>query len=190
MDKRKNNLIVYTVIAVATIFGFSVEYPSPFIFLLPLVIVIPLGYQVLKLQRCILFNGTYISLVIESNVEGLHWETYLKKHRLESAKNKNPLKQLSNYLLFDLLGVLCVVLSSAYALMLDKNISYYIFNLISESGQLLLILIVLVILWFTALFFLAKWTSQMRECYGAKSQTDIEQQIRKLINSEGKGNNK
>jgi len=79
MDKRKNNLIVYAVVATATIFGFSVEYPSPFIVLLPLLIVIPLGYQVLELQRCILFVGTYISVEIESKVDGLQWETFVKK---------------------------------------------------------------------------------------------------------------
>lgn len=186
MDKRKNNLIVYTVIATATIFGFSIQYPSPFIFLLPIIIIIPLGYQVLGFQRSILYNGTYISVVIESQIKELQWETHLKKRRKELEQNKKTLRQLSNYLLFDLLGVLCVVSSITYALLIDNNINPFISNPISESGQLLLTIVVLAVLWFISMFFLVKWTSRMRECYGAKSQSYNEQQIRKFINPKEK----
>ena len=35
LDKRKNNLIVYTAIATATLIGFAVEFKSSFIFLAP-----------------------------------------------------------------------------------------------------------------------------------------------------------
>jgi len=104
-------------------------------------------------------------------------------------KDRKTLRQLPNYLLFGSLGVLCVVLSFSYAIIYDKYISDFISNLVSESGQLLLTICVLVILWFIALLFLAKWVSQMRECFGAGSQAEIERQIKNIIESEEKQSN-
>lgn len=195
MDKRKNNLVVYTVVATATIFGLAVEYPSSFIFLLPIIIIVSFGYQVLGLQRSILHNATYIAVVIEKKTPELNWETYVKNTRILESKNKKRLRQLSNYLLFDLLGFLCVTISVTYTLIIDQNFSSIVSEIMSDLNQTLeilfkysqstILLTVLVLLWFVVVYFLINWTKQMRECYGAESQSYLEQRILKGNNSLG-----
>jgi len=79
LHKRKNSYVIYTLISTATILGIAIEYLSPYIFLLPLIIIIPLSHKTLALDGSILGVGTYISVVIESESKYLQWETYQQK---------------------------------------------------------------------------------------------------------------
>jgi len=180
--KRKNSYVIYTIIATATIFGFAIEYPSPYIFLLPVIVIIPLSYKSLGLDGSILSVATYISVVIESKLKGLKWETYQQKRREQKEYKERTLRRLSNYLLFDLLGGLCVVLSISYSLIIDNNIHPFISNPISELGELLTTNFDLLMLWVFILLYLMWWTLRMRDCYSAKNQKSKKEEIEDIIN--------
>jgi hypothetical protein len=129
----------------------------------------------------ILHNATYISVVIENQFEELQWETYLKKFRQEFGKENRLRRQLSNYMLFDLLGFGCIVFSIAYFLIFDTTAPSFNPAIISDLGQVILKGTFLLYLWFFIFIFLKKWTDQMAECYGPKSQTEIKKKIKRII---------
>ena len=180
--KRKDTFVIYTVIATATIFGFAIEYSSPYIFLLPLIIIIPLSYSTLGQDSGILHIGTYISVVIESKVKGLNWETYQQKRREQKEVEGRLLRQLSNYFLFDLLVVICLFSSFWYVTSLGNDV----FILFSEVNLSILLGFLkenslLVILWFIVICYFLWWTKKMRDCYSAKNQSIYRERINKLI---------
>jgi hypothetical protein len=179
---RKNSYVIYTVIATATIFGFAIEYPSPYIFLLPVIVIVPLSYKALGLDGSILHIGTYISIVIESKLKGLNWETYQQKRRERKEVNKKTLRRLSNYLLFDLLGGSCIIFSIGYSLIIDTSIHNFISDPLSELGEFLTKNAVVVILWFFILLYLITWTLKMRDCYSDKNQRNHRNKINDVIN--------
>jgi hypothetical protein len=179
--KRKNSFVIYAIIATATIFGFALEYPSPFVFLLPLIIIIPLSYRTLAENRAILRIGTYIFVVIESKLENLHWETYNWKRREKPENNKSIKRGLTDYLLFVLLGGSCIILSIWYTLVIDNDIHSFISNLISV-GELQLTNVALVAFWVLSGLYLGGWILKMRDCSSARNQECIKKEIVQLLN--------
>lgn len=179
IDKRKNNLIVYTIIATATIFGFAIEFPSAYIFLLPLIMVIPLSYKVQSLEDSILHIGTYISVVIEQHTN-LQWETYLKK--LRKAKEGKFLRQLPNYIIFDLLGAACFFGSMGYEWSLGHAIPSSFSELILAVIEFSQINPVLIFCWVAIPIYFVFWTRMMRNCFSSEAQSSFEEEIKEIIN--------
>ena len=185
--KRKDSFLIYTVIATATIFGFAIEFPSPYIFLLPLVIIIPLSYSTLGEEKGILHIGTYISLVIESKLKGLQWETYHYKRRepkeVKGSLKANILRQLSNYLLFDLLAALCLFTSFWHVTSLGTDVSLLFSEFdLSTLPEFMTENSLLLILWLITICYFLYWTWKMRNCYSGKNQTTYNELIYKTLN--------
>lgn len=183
LDKRIDNLTLYSVIATATLLGFALDNESAYLYILPLAIIIPLSYNVLGLHNQILNTGTYISVVIESKDENLNWETFLKKKRKVEKTRKRIFKRMSHYLIFDLLAVLCVCSSFGYV----KSLGNDVFNLFSEVNLSSLLLFfrensLLIILWLFAILYFAWLTNKMRNCYSAELQSKFENDINNVIN--------
>ncbi len=177
MYKRKNSYLIYTVVATATIFGFSIEFPSSFVFLLPLIVVIPLGYRNATLNRSILHVGTFIATVIEPKMKGLHWETYQQWRRENADKNKKIHRGIAGYMLFDLIGIFCVLMSIGYAVITDKLFNQNILDFHWQLNEPLVRIVVLLCFWTVSLSYLLWVTLKIRDSYGLVTQNKYKKQI-------------
>ena len=187
---RKNRLINYAVLATATIFGYAMLHPSPHIFLLPLIIIIPLSYNTLALERGIVGIATYISDEIESKLEGLQWETSRKEKRGQQIVGRCTFlrklkRQAVNYLLFDLLAILCLFFSFSQVLAggIDAFYLFSGFNL-STFLDFLKENTLLVVLWSIVIFYLVCWTIKMTNCWSPKDSSYQEEEINNVIKNE------
>ena len=190
-DKTITNLIIYTVLSSATLLGFALQYNSPYLFLLPVTIILSLGYKIQSLQNDILWTGTYISTCIESQDKNLNYETFLKKIRRKKASDKpKKLRQYTNYLTFDVLGILCVLGSIFSVMSLDNNIltPFTNFN-INNVLEFIVSNSLLVFLWIIIGLFFLHWTLRMRDCYSAKYQNNYENEILAILKTNEKENN-
>jgi hypothetical protein len=85
LEKRIDNLTLYTILVTATLLGYAIQDTSfykPYLFLLPLTIILTVGIKIYSIQGSILRTGTYISALIESKDDDLNWETNLMQIRI------------------------------------------------------------------------------------------------------------
>ena len=185
MDKRIDNLTVYSVIATATLLGFAITTPSPSsagLFLLPIAILIPFSEIQKSLANDILLTKTYISTAIESQASGLYWETFLKKYRnKKSNQNLRFRNQSAHFLTYDALAGLCIVLSINFLIPLNKIGT--IFSQLSLNGliEFLESNFVVSILWVVFVLYFIKMSSTMMNCYSDDKVRNCVNEIKAVI---------
>ena len=185
MDKRIDNLSVYSVIATATLLGFAITTPSPSsagLFLLPVAILIPFSEIQKSLANDILLTGNYISIVIEKKDKRLGWETFLKDCREDESKKRFRLRsQLANFLIYDALAGLCIVLSINFLIPLNKIGT--LFSQLSLNGSIgfLESNIIMIILWVVFVLYFIKSTLSMMNYYSTKNPIDNATEIGEII---------
>ena len=182
IDKRISNYIVYSIIATATLLGFGIQSPSPYVFLLPFAILIPLSWKILSLQNDILFKGTYISLNIEQKYPSLqlNWETFLIEQRKRERKSKFY-NQSPNTLLFTFLAILCLSGSISQTLH-NFLISSYRFSWIINIPNLrvlefLIGMVTLHFLWIGIVGYFIFWNYKMSKCFSFEVQQKLQESI-------------
>jgi hypothetical protein len=184
IDKRISNYVIYSVLATATLLGFGIQYPSPFLFLLPLAIIIPFSHRIRSWQNDILFKGTYISLNIENKNENLNWETFLRKFRKKTASKSMLYSQSPNTLLFNGLAVICLLLSVYVAVQDFVNnffFSSWSFRLIELiTLQKMFDFFILHVLWLIIIGYFIWWNMGMRKCFSSESQEKLEKMINEV----------
>jgi hypothetical protein len=163
--RRKINIVIYTVLATGALLGYAIQNPSPYVFLIPLAILIPFSYNIKGLANGNLKIATYISVVIESKSDRLNWETFNKKYRKNTSIFGRPKpRQLQHMLVFDLLTAICIIGSYSYRTMAD----------ITQLS----------IIWIVVVIYFIWWNSSMWDCFSFKRQKEYETQIRTTLNLE------
>ena len=185
IDKRIDNLTIYSVIATATLLGFAITTPSPSsagLFLLPIAILIPFSEIQKNLTNEILLTRNYISIEIEKKDKKLGWETFLKEYRNKKLKKKlRPRNQLANFLIYDALAGLCLVLSINFLVPLNKI--GILFSQLSLNGSIEFLEsnIVMIILWIIFVLYFIRWSLMMINCYSTTNQKAYAVEIEKII---------
>jgi len=166
LQKRSTDLLIYTILATGALLGYGFSVQIGFVFLVPFSVVIPLSYQVKNNADMILLLGTYISVKIEKNIHGLQWETFLCKFREFESKNRKLPRMFECIMIYDLLAMVCLILS----------FFYWGYPLVSFA--LIALPLIMYFLW---------WNYEMPSCYSFKKQQRYIQEIEKaaeILNQE------
>ena len=162
------------------------SFYKPYLFLLPLTIILTVGIKIQSLQDSILKTGTYISVYIESKDDDLNWETNLKQRRINSEEKLKWSRQLPNYLPFLLLGLVCVVASILSWIPLETSLDALIDTLFFILSNITLSTIILFAFWILSVFALVIWSYKMRDSFRGVTQQKYEDEILEALKTKEK----
>ena len=137
LSKEQNSLFTFVFTTVSAIIAFSLQQNNAYIALIPFVFLIPARCRHIFYHEMQLRVATYISIFLESKIEGLNWETRIKSIEIKAKSEKLlpfPGTEI-HYYAYSIVGLLTCIL---YVINLgsSKNILLYMI-LIPLEGYLI-----------------------------------------------------
>lgn len=108
--KTQNNLSVSTIgiaITVLTVTS-GLEFPNPYLNLLPLFIVLPSALKTCDLKHSISIISSYLSLRYE-NMTDIYWETAYNRYRIKHHSHRSKVIVFLQNCEYGMLGLICIV---------------------------------------------------------------------------------
>lgn len=99
-----NHLITITFTAVIAILAFAANTDDPFLFIIPLAVIIPLSMRISYYRSAISKLSAYIIVYLENHINGLNWESRNSKI-VEFAKGNNHIRLVRHECL--ILSIIC-----------------------------------------------------------------------------------
>jgi hypothetical protein len=115
--KGMQRLFYLVMIVVGGIFSYGLVTKNGYVFLIgPVVVISCIGYT-RNLMLSVVRINTYIRVVLEKNIPGLNWETYMFKVRKDKSYSWEPQRRSHYYALlgvYDSLAIGCFITSIVY----------------------------------------------------------------------------
>ncbi len=133
--KRSTDIMNYSIIGTSAILGYAFSVRMGFLFLVPLAILVPMSYMILRNGQNLILIAAYISVMIEKRSDGLKWETFRYKLRELESKKKNASPRMLEYMMvYDFLFIICLALSLTFW---DLPLYYFVLIVILPVGYFL-----------------------------------------------------
>lgn len=105
-----NSLITFMVTTVVAVLAFALESNNPLLFLLPFGIIIPISMRITYYRAAMVKLSAYIIIYIESEIEGLNWETRNTQLINVDQSNLYDSFTISHYYEGIIMSIVCYVL--------------------------------------------------------------------------------
>jgi len=115
--KQQHNLSTFSITLTITIisFTFTLENINPYLFLMPLLFLIPAATKTFQLKKDIMTQSAYLAVKLETK-DGIYWETALNKYRKINSENRSKIKIFMESCEYCICGIICVLLFVLYTL--------------------------------------------------------------------------
>lgn len=117
MQKLQHDVTLFIFTGVSAIYALAFDSKNLYLLFISYMILIPLRCRHIFYHEMIIKTATYIQVVIERNIEGLHWENSTHKGGVEDSKAYHEFRPMRiHYYIYSIVAWCTAVLISLYTI--------------------------------------------------------------------------